>query len=224
MKEILSAIDAWLATASEWRSPGSSDRESGRANPSGDGRQRGRRSGRVGSGGCVEGAVVTEALECGEWRGRRCTFGYSDDQAFAVGLTCGGTVHLLVSTRLVSGEIYRELRGSILSRTPVGLVSVTASPTRWRFDALAAKLLVRSQVATLGTLGDPNWNRVVAVTPWHARARGLGNPPLRPHGEARREDIEVFVESFVSPPKLIVFGPLISRGRSSRSPGCSASW
>ena len=50
------------------------------------------------SGGCVEGAVVTEALEVlgGDGSPRVCTFGYSDDEAFAVGLTCGGTIHVLV--------------------------------------------------------------------------------------------------------------------------------
>jgi len=50
------------------------------------------------SGGCVEGAVVTEALDVlatGD-RGRLVTFGYSDDEAFAVGLTCGGTIHLFL--------------------------------------------------------------------------------------------------------------------------------
>jgi xanthine dehydrogenase accessory factor len=49
------------------------------------------------SGGCVEGAVVTEALEILATGERRIvTFGYSDDDAFAVGLTCGGTVHLFL--------------------------------------------------------------------------------------------------------------------------------
>ena len=49
------------------------------------------------SGGCVEGAVVTEALEIIESGERRMvTFGYSDDEAFAVGLTCGGTIHLYI--------------------------------------------------------------------------------------------------------------------------------
>ena len=51
------------------------------------------------SGGCVEGAVVDRGA-----RGPRAasasrgvvTFGYSDDDAFAVGLTCGGTIHLFV--------------------------------------------------------------------------------------------------------------------------------
>lgn len=49
------------------------------------------------SGGCVEGAVVGEALEILETGERRIvTFGYSDDEAFAVGLTCGGTIHLFI--------------------------------------------------------------------------------------------------------------------------------
>jgi xanthine dehydrogenase accessory factor len=49
------------------------------------------------SGGCVEGAVVSEALELMETGERRLvSFGYSDDDAFAVGLTCGGTVHLFL--------------------------------------------------------------------------------------------------------------------------------
>jgi xanthine dehydrogenase accessory factor len=49
------------------------------------------------SGGCVEGAVVSEALDILQTGDRRLvTFGYSDDDAFAVGLTCGGTVHLFI--------------------------------------------------------------------------------------------------------------------------------
>ena len=49
------------------------------------------------SGGCVEGAVVTEALDVLATGDRRIvSFVYSDDDAFAVGLTCGGTVHLFL--------------------------------------------------------------------------------------------------------------------------------
>jgi xanthine dehydrogenase accessory factor len=50
------------------------------------------------SGGCVEGAVVAEALALlhGERSPGMVSFGYSDDEAFAVGLTCGGTIHLFL--------------------------------------------------------------------------------------------------------------------------------
>ncbi len=50
------------------------------------------------SGGCVEGAVVSEALAVldGSREPGVVTFGYSDDEAFAVGLTCGGTIHLFI--------------------------------------------------------------------------------------------------------------------------------
>ena len=49
------------------------------------------------SGGCVEGAVVTEALEAlGDGKPRTLTFGVTDETAFSVGLACGGTIRILV--------------------------------------------------------------------------------------------------------------------------------
>ena len=50
------------------------------------------------SGGCVEGAVVVEALAvlAGERERGIISFGYSDEDAYAVGLTCGCTIRLFV--------------------------------------------------------------------------------------------------------------------------------
>jgi len=49
------------------------------------------------SGGCVEGAVVAEALAAiKDGTPRLLEYGVSDEQAFAVGLTCGGTIRVLV--------------------------------------------------------------------------------------------------------------------------------
>ena len=49
------------------------------------------------SGGCVEGAVLTEALDVlSTGSPKLLTYGISDDDAFAVGLTCGGTIHVFV--------------------------------------------------------------------------------------------------------------------------------
>ncbi|WP_419739700.1 XdhC family protein [Ruegeria sp.] len=49
------------------------------------------------SGGCVEGAVIVEAIEAiDEGEARLLEFGVSDEDAFAVGLACGGTIRVLV--------------------------------------------------------------------------------------------------------------------------------
>ena len=99
MKDLLNDIDRWrrgghrVAIARVVDVEGSGPREPGAAMAVNDD---GEVAGSV-SGGCVEGAVVTEALDVLATGDRRMvTFGYSDDQAFAVGLTCGGTIHLFV--------------------------------------------------------------------------------------------------------------------------------
>jgi xanthine dehydrogenase accessory factor len=100
MRELLDDIDRWqrdgkrVAVARVVDIEGSGPREPGAAMAV---NEVGEVAGSV-SGGCVEGAVVTEAL--GVLQGERgpgiVTFGYSDDEAFAVGLTCGGTIRLFI--------------------------------------------------------------------------------------------------------------------------------
>jgi xanthine dehydrogenase accessory factor len=98
MKEVLDVVDAWraagrsVAIARVVAVDGSGPRDPGATMVVNDA---GEVAGSV-SGGCVEGAVVTEALAilAGERPRGLVSFGYSDDDAIAVGLTCGGTVHL----------------------------------------------------------------------------------------------------------------------------------
>ena len=100
MKEVLDDIERWranghrVALARVVGTEGSSPRDPGATMAVSDD---GEVAGSV-SGGCVEGAVVTAALEilAGERDRGIISFGYSDDEAFAVGLTCGGTIHLFV--------------------------------------------------------------------------------------------------------------------------------
>jgi xanthine dehydrogenase accessory factor len=100
MRDLLDDIDRWLAAgrrvavARVVGLDGSGPRDPGAAMAvSADGEVIGSVSG-----GCVEGAVVTEALEvlAGDGTPRLVTFGYSDDDAFAVGLTCGGTIRVFI--------------------------------------------------------------------------------------------------------------------------------
>lgn len=100
MREILGEIDRWralnkkIAVARVVDIEGSGPRDPGAAMAV---NQDGEVCGSV-SGGCVEGAVVAEALEilASGSPGRLVQFGYSDDEAFSVGLTCGGVVHLFI--------------------------------------------------------------------------------------------------------------------------------
>ena len=99
MRELMNQIDAWrnagrrVALARVVDVNGSGPREPGAAMAV---NEDGEVTGSV-SGGCVEGAVVAEALDLLETGERKMvTFGYSDDEAFAVGLTCGGTIHLFI--------------------------------------------------------------------------------------------------------------------------------
>ena len=100
MKHVLDDIERWrraghrVAIARVVRVQGSGPRDPGATMAVNDA---GEVAGSV-SGGCVEGAVVAEALQIlgGEKPRGVVTFGYSDDEAFAVGLTCGGTIHLYV--------------------------------------------------------------------------------------------------------------------------------
>lgn len=99
MKELLDDIDRWreagkrVAVARVVGVEGSGPRGPGAAMVV---NEDGEVAGSV-SGGCVEGAVLEAALEVlASGEPRKCTFGYSDETAFAVGLTCGGTIHLFV--------------------------------------------------------------------------------------------------------------------------------
>jgi xanthine dehydrogenase accessory factor len=100
MKDLLDDIDVWraagkrVALARVVDIEGSGPRDPGAAMAVSEA---GEVVGSV-SGGCVEGAVVTEALSVlhGDRSAGVITFGYSDDEAFAVGLTCGGTIRLFI--------------------------------------------------------------------------------------------------------------------------------
>jgi xanthine dehydrogenase accessory factor len=100
VKDVLDDIDRWraeghkVAVARVVALEGSGPRDPGATMVVSDD---GKVAGSI-SGGCVEGAVVGECLEVlsGDGQARLVTFGYSDDQAFSVGLTCGGTIRVFI--------------------------------------------------------------------------------------------------------------------------------
>lgn len=157
------------------------------------------------SGGCVEGAVFELAKEVAEsGEARLHTFGYSDEDAFAVGLTCGGEITLLV--RPVSAAVdstLAEVAASVAEHRPVALATVIDGPARH-----GATLAIWPDRVS-GSLGTEGLD--VAVT---ADARGelaqgaTGQRHYGPHGERRVDDVTVFLQSFAPPPRMLVFGAI----------------
>ncbi|MEZ5143641.1 MAG: XdhC/CoxI family protein [Acidimicrobiales bacterium] len=218
MRELLDDLDRWAAAgrravlARVVDTEGSGPRLPGAAMAvSEDGEV----SGSV-SGGCVEGAVVAEALDVLE-RGdtRLVSFGYSDDEAVGVGLTCGGTVHLLLAPVPLPGGVLAPLAAALREGRPAVLAT--------RLDAAGggACLLVAeprppddgagppggADLVLAGSLGDADLDRVVrrdargALASATTAVRHYG-----PHGEAGQDALAVFVECFAAPPRMVIFG------------------
>lgn len=86
------------------------------------------------SGGCVEGAVVSEALEAlADRKSRILTFGVSDETAFAAGLACGGTIRVLVEPVGEGAEALSEtmLDGLVAARAAPRAVALVTRPEGW---------------------------------------------------------------------------------------------
>ncbi|GAA2899625.1 XdhC family protein [Pseudonocardia halophobica] len=158
------------------------------------------------SGGCVEGAVYELGQEVlGDHRPVLQRYGVSDDDAFAVGLTCGGILDVYVEE--VSPEAYPEfgrIAEAIREETPVAVATVVSGPA----ERLGKRLIVWEDAVDGGTGSD---RLDGAVTD---DARGLlasgrnATITYGVDGQRRGEGLMVFVESFAPPPRMIVFGAI----------------
>ncbi len=98
-------------------------------------------------------------------------------------------------------SLYDELAAAVRADRAVALATVIDGP------GTGAKLLLASGVAPVGSLGDPDLDRVVARDVEGELAAGITRVRrYGPHGEARRDDVSVFIESFVPPPRMLIFG------------------
>ncbi|MEE6287342.1 XdhC family protein [Georgenia sp. MJ173] len=203
MRDILDAVRSWrepfaLATVVEtWRSAPRGPGAAMAVTADGD---------VVGSvsGGCVEAAVyeICQEVLAGA-PPRTARYGVSDDDAFEVGLTCGGTIEVFV--RLVDPAHVAQVATAIDNRLPAAVATVVASVDP---RLVGRHLLLRDGRRSHG-IGAPALEDAVA-----AAAEGLlehgRNQVVRlgRHGEGRLEDVTVFVESFAPPARMIIFGAI----------------
>lgn len=185
------------------------------------------------SGGCVEGAVLDLAREAAEGAGPALhTFGYSDQDAFAVGLTCGGVIEVFVEVLDARQHPWlAEVFASVERGEPVALVTLVGAPHAGSTPQLAslsftagtragvgpgprvgvevgAKMAIWPTRAA-GSLGDSELDAAVAVDARGMLAGGAtGVRHYGPTGERRGGELAVFVESFAPPPRMYVFGAI----------------
>jgi xanthine dehydrogenase accessory factor len=165
------------------------------------------------SGGCVEGAVyelASQVIETGVPVLE--TYGVSDDDAFAVGLTCGGILDVFVER--VDKESFPEL-GEIAAAEergdPVAVATVIAGPGRigarrvvWGAGTAAEAPPAPASLGSGDRLDDAVDDDVRGML-----AQGLtGTRRYGEHGERRGDELSVFVNSFAPPPRMLVFGAI----------------
>ncbi|MGG5260650.1 XdhC family protein [Phycicoccus avicenniae] len=163
------------------------------------------------SGGCVEGAVYELSQSVvGDGSPVLQRYGVSDDDAFAVGLTCGGILDVFVEP--VSRTTFPELgdvADDVEAGRPVAVATVIEHPDpAW----LGRRLVVRPEDAeggSSGSLGSPRADGAVTDDARGLLAAGRTETlTYGPDGERRGEGMRVFVSAFAPRPRMLVFGAI----------------
>ena len=160
------------------------------------------------SGGCVEGAVYElgqQVLAGGDGPVLQ-RYGVSDDDAFAVGLTCGGILDVFVErVDPVSFPELDEIALSVAEEEPVAVATVVAHPDP---DRVGARLVVWPDRCS-GSLGSARADDAVRDDARGMLASGRSATlHYGPDGQRRGEGMDVFVNSFEPPPRMLVFGAI----------------
>ncbi|MFE1586084.1 XdhC family protein [Streptomyces sp. NPDC058737] len=162
------------------------------------------------SGGCVEGAVYElcrQALQDGETVVER--FGYSDEDAFAVGLTCGGVIDVLVAP-VRTGDPVRPALTTALAASARGETAAVARVVSGPARLLGRALVVRADGSRTGGLGGhPELDRTAAAEAGAFLDAGrTGTLEIGERGSRCGAPLTLLIESSVPAPRMIVFGAI----------------
>ncbi len=160
------------------------------------------------SGGCVEAAVHEEcALVLESGRPALVQYGIADDDAFAVGLTCGGIIDIFCQE--VSRDTHPELEdvsADLAAGRPVALATVVQHPEP---AMVGRRLVIRPDGDRHGTLGSARFDDAVHDDALGALATGSdATLTYGPDGERRGQGTRVLVWAFAPKPRMLVFGAI----------------
>ena len=106
----------------------------------------------------------------------------------------------------MSRSIFELWHEAVVDHRPVAIATVIESTDEAGIK-VGAKILVGDGLDPVGSLGDPDLDRVVIRDAIGELAGGrTGVRHYGPHGEAREESVSVFIESFAPPPQMLIFG------------------
>ncbi|AVT28778.1 XshC-Cox1 family protein [Plantactinospora sp. BC1] len=162
------------------------------------------------SGGCVEGAVydlTRQVTATGEPALQR--YGVTDDDAFAVGLTCGGVLDVYVERVDPTGfGEFAEVAASIRAGEPVAVLTCVSAGNSDPAGRLGRRLVVWPD-RTAGSLGSDRLDAAATDDGRGLLATGrTGTLRYGYHGERRGDDLLLFVAAYAAPPRMIVFGAI----------------
>ncbi len=158
------------------------------------------------SGGCVEGAVYelaqTSRTQLDPVLQR---YGVSDDDAFTVGLTCGGIIDIFVEP--INQQTFPEF-GSVADDIRAGHPVAVATLISGDTERIGRRLIVRPDAVT-GSLGRGRLDAAVGDDALGLLRQGsTATLHYGPDGERRGDDLEIFVASYAPRPRMIVFGAI----------------
>lgn len=155
------------------------------------------------SGGCVEGAIYEVAQEVLKTKkSQSVTYGVSDDSAFSVGLTCGGTIEIFIQyVDKKSFPNFELVANAIKEDRPIAIATLIQGREQ------IGDRIIFDDKEIYGTLNSEGLDHSVVED-----GRGFLNQgkthtmKLGVNGERRMDQLSIFFESYAPAPRMIVFG------------------
>jgi len=157
------------------------------------------------SGGCVEGAIHEVSLEVMKTRqSQSVTYGVSDDNAYSVGLTCGGTIEIFIQyIDSATFPEFADIASFIEKEKAFALATLIHAE-----GGIGARIILTKSDAN-GTLGNSQLD-YAAIEGARALLKHGTTKTLKigTNGENRMDDVSIFIESFSPAPRMIIFGAI----------------